>query len=218
MTEKLQELEKSINTEKTKTTNNDSVKEGLIKEKTILEFRISELEKSASLSSDFGIDTKVELLTSAIAKLTTLRYTEGKKVLERFASLMLSELHALGLKSFSKVHISENFDITYQQDGDFLSFENIVEGEQLRAKIAMYLSLIQMDIEFNFGRHTRFLIIDSPGKEEADKNYLQGFADIVKGIQDKFGNQLQILIGTAERDLENVVEQQNLTSTNQYVF
>jgi hypothetical protein len=214
----LQELEQAINLEKAKGTNIDLAKEKLITEKAILEFRISELEKLGSVSSESDIDAKIELLAAAILKLTTLRYTEGNKVLNRFSDLMLSELHALGLTSVSRVRISENFDITYQQDGDFLSFDNIVEGEQLRAKIAMYLSLIQMDIEFNFGRHTRFLIIDSPGKEEADKNYLQGFAEIVKGVQDRFGSQLQILIGTAERELENVVVQQNVTPANQYVF
>jgi hypothetical protein len=75
-----------------------------------------------------------------------------------------------------------------------------------------------LDIEFNFGRHTRFLIIDSPGKEEADENYLQGFSSILRGIQERLGDELQILIGTAERELEGAIERQNITPKQTFVF
>ena len=74
-------------------------------------------------------------------------------------------------------------------------YDNIAEGEQLRAKIAFYLSLIQLDIEFNFGRHTRLLIIDSPGKEEADSKYLEGLTQVLNSIEDRYGDNLQILLG-----------------------
>jgi hypothetical protein len=218
LSNELVQAEKLLNQEKAKLANSDSLKDKLISDRAVLEFRIAELKRHAVSNTDSNIDIKIEMLSAAISKLTALRYTEGNKILGRFSDLMLSELHSLGLTSVSEIQISDTFDIAYKQDGDFLSFDNIAEGEQLRAKIAMYLSLIQLDIEFNFGRHTRFLIIDSPGKEEADKKYLQGFTDIVKGIQDRFGGQLQILIGTAERELENIVKQQNITPSNQYLF
>ncbi|MCI5139096.1 MAG: hypothetical protein D3922_11925, partial [Candidatus Electrothrix sp. AR1] len=90
-------------------------------------------------------------------------------------------------------------------------FDDVTEGEQLRAKIAFYLSLIQLDIEFDFGRHTRFLIIDSPGKEEGDSEYLKGLTEVLKDIERRFGEQLQIFIGTAERTLTGVIKEENET-------
>lgn len=130
---------------------------------------------------------------------------------------MLSEVQSLGLR-ISEIIINDKFDIKYKQDGDYLSFSQIAEGEQLRAKLAFYLSLIQLDIIHNYGRHSRFLIIDSPGKEEGDKSYLEGLTSLIKEIEERFGDQLQILIGTAERSLENTVSHQNVFPANTYVF
>ena len=109
-------------------------------------------------------------------------------------------------------------DIRFKQNDEFILFNQITEGEQLLVKIAFYLSLIQLDIEFNEGRHTRFLMIDSPSKEEADKKFIEGLKQVLKSIQSRFGNQLQILIGTAERELIDVVENQYVTPKDTFVF
>tara|TARA_R110000823_G_scaffold182748_2_gene315478 strand:- start:1030 stop:1425 length:396 start_codon:yes stop_codon:yes gene_type:complete len=131
---------------------------------------------------------------------------------------MADEIQALGLNSITEVKIDDNFEIYYKQDNDFVSFDNIAEGEQLRAKISFYLSLIQLDIEFNFGRHTRLLIIDSPGKEEADSKYLEGLAQILNSIESRYGGNLQILIGTAERKLSGILKNQKEFPIDEYVF
>ena len=75
-----------------------------------------------------------------------------------------------------------------------------------------------MDIEFNFGRHTRLLIIDSPGKEEADKEYLEGLSQVLKSIESRYSDNLQILIGTAERQLSGILENQKEIPVGEYVF
>ncbi|MEH6945408.1 hypothetical protein, partial [Bacillus sp. JJ722] len=147
-----------------------------------------------------------------------IRYENSKNILNYFSGIMLDELHHFGLKSITEIKIIDNFDVIYKQDGEYITFNEIAEGEQLRAKIAFYLSLVQLDIVHNFGRHTRFLIIDSPSKEEGDSQYLKGLSKTLKDIDKRYGNQLQIIIGTAERKLMNTVKNEKIFTEGVYVF
>ena len=192
-------------------------KENLIAQRAIIEYRINELNKSNTIDTSI-LDNKIYLLESAINKLETLRYDSGKKILKKLESLILGEIREFGVTSITEVKITEKFDVKYKQDGEYIVFDDIAEGEQLRAKIAFYLSLIQMDIENKLGRHTRFLIIDSPGKEEADSKYLNGLSTVLKSIDLRFGNELQILIGTAERTLAGIVKNEVVAKKGKFLF
>lgn len=215
--EQLKQIEQTINAEKEKVKPIGIEQEELISQKAVAEYQLKELDKS-EVPEIVNFDYKIKLLATAIERLNERRYQLGQKVLNRLTELMLAEIHQFGLNSITEISVTDKFDIQYKQDGDFISWDDIAEGEQLRAKIAFYLSLIQLDIENNFGRHTRFLMIDSPGKEEADISYLEGLSGVLKSIETRFGNSLQILIGTAERGLSNVVENEFITPQNTYVF
>lgn len=217
LNEKLKELQEKINIERQKMVPRDSEKDILIEKKAILNFRIDQLNQGPKRIGDPKIEQKIRLLTKAVEELNSRRFSDGQSILKKLSNLMLSEVQSLGLR-ISEIIINDKFDIKYKQDGDYLSFSQIAEGEQLRAKLAFYLSLIQLDIIHNYGRHSRFLIIDSPGKEEGDKSYLEGLTSLIKEIEERFGDQLQILIGTAERSLENTVSHQNVFPANTYVF
>ncbi|MCX2492637.1 hypothetical protein OQX63_04085 [Pedobacter sp. PF22-3] len=214
---KLLELQKSISEERQKVRPRDSEKNELIEKKAVLNFRIKQLDEQPKKAGDQKIEQKIQLLARAIEEMNKIRFAEGQSILKKLSDLMTEEVKALGLR-ISEITISDRFDIKYKQDGDYLTFSQIAEGEQLRAKLAFYLSLIQLDIEHNYGRHSRFLIIDSPGKEEADKNYLDGLTKLIKELETRFGDKLQILIGTAERSLENTVTHQNVFAADTYVF
>ncbi|PTT67358.1 MULTISPECIES: hypothetical protein [unclassified Chryseobacterium] len=217
LNKKLLELGKTINEERQKVRPRDSEKNKLIEQKAVLNFRINQLDELPKKSGDEKIEQKIQLLTTAIEELNKIRFAEGQSILKKLSDLMTNEVKALGLR-ISEITIGDRFEVKYKQDGDYLSFSEIAEGEQLRAKIAFYLSLIQLDIEHNHGRHCRFLIIDSPGKEEGDNNYLNGLTALIKELETRFGDQLQILIGTAERTLENTVKHQNVLPADTYVF
>lgn len=214
---RLQELEEIINSSKTEITPDDDKKEKLIAERAVIQFQINDLlNQKPKTVTDY--ETKIQLLNSAIEKLSEERLSLGARVINRLSKLMTDEIQALGLKSITEVKIDDNFEIQYKQDNDYITFENIAEGEQLRAKIAFYLSLIQLDIEFNFGRHTRLLIIDSPGKEEADKKYLDGLSQVLNSIESRYSDNLQILIGTAERQLSGILKNQKEFAIDEYIF
>lgn len=214
---KLVAVQQTINEGRRKVRPRDLEKNGLIEEKAVLNFRLKQLDENPKPIGDPKIEHKIQLLSKAVDQLNNIRFVEGQSILKKLSDLMTAEVKALGLK-ISEIIINERFDIKYKQDGDFLSFSEIAEGEQLRAKLAFYLSLIQLDIEHNYGRHSRFLIIDSPGKEEGDKNYLDGLSKLIIELEQRFGDRLQILIGTAERSLENTVKHQKVVPADTYVF
>ncbi|WP_278354069.1 MULTISPECIES: hypothetical protein [Bacteroidota] len=195
----------------------DVNREDLIAERAVINFQLQ--EKLPSLTDEGNdYDLKIKVYEKAIAELGTQRFKHSENVLNRLSALMLNEIHQMGMKSISEIIITANFDIKYKQDGDLIGFEEIAEGEQLRAKLALYLSLIQLDIEYNFGRHTKFLIIDSPAKEEADANYMLGLSNLLATIHERFGTKLQILVGSAERSLIDAVPNQHVTPEDEFVF
>ncbi|MCX2454342.1 hypothetical protein OQX61_23935 [Pedobacter sp. PLR] len=218
ITMRLEKISEIFEAEKDKEVIQDPAREKLIAEKAVITYQLQEKPAEPAADNYAEGDVKIEVLTAAIMELNKQRYAVSSSVLVRLSDLMLAEIHDMGLNSISEIEITDKFEIRYKQDGDFIGFENIAEGEQLRAKIALYLSLIQLDIEFNFGRHTRFLIIDSPAKEEADANYMTGLSTLLKTIEQRFGGELQILIGTAERSLVDTVPQEILTAENEFVF
>ncbi|MGE7975545.1 hypothetical protein ACQKOK_22065 [Bacillus cereus] len=213
---KLKDIEESINKEMEKLSPKNERKTVLVAEKAVIDYRLDKLTQSPD--SLYKEEKKIELLEKAIRKLNKLRYDNGQKIFKYLSDLMLENLHHFGLNSITEIKINENFDIKYKQNGYDLTFDSIAEGEQLRAKIALYLALIQLDIEYNFGRHTRFLIIDSPNKEEGDSNYLTGLTEVLVDIDKRYGDNLQIIIGTAERKLAHIVQNEKVFNKGEYVF
>ena len=214
----MKKIDETIKAEVNKPSVDPTEKDKLISKKAVVEYKLGMIKKQSSKVSSDTFDNKIKLLNVAIDKLLSMRYEIGKNILKRLQEIMLNEIRVFGLTSITEVNISEKFDIRYKQNGSFITFNDITEGEQLRAKIAFYLSLIQLDIELNSGRHTRFLMIDSPSKEEGDAKYLEGLSSVLKSIQERFGKELQILIGTAERGFTNVVENQYIKPVDTFVF
>ena len=192
--------------------------DSLIAQKAIAEFELNQNNSEITSIYNDSLEHQIDMLKFAINLLEKERYNSSQKVLSDLSNLMLEELNLFGLTTFTEIKISEDFDISYKQDGEFVKFNNIAEGEQLRVKISLYLSLIQLDVKYNFGKHTRFLIIDSPSKEEGDSIYLEGLSTLLKGIEDRFKDQLQILIGTAERKLSGIVANETILDEGKYLF
>lgn len=214
--DQLKVIENKIDIEKRN--NNDNRKMNLTAEKAVIEFQLSKLGVETNDDEQIKENKKIPIINRAIEKLNSFRYESSKHILKYLSENMLEELHQFGLTSITEININENFEIKYKQDGEFIAFDNIAEGEQLRAKIAFYLALIQLDIEHNFGRHTRFLILDSPNKEEGDSQYLNGLTQTLINIDKRYGDKLQIIIGTAERQLEKTVENEKTFEKGIYVF
>ncbi|MGM9979170.1 MAG: hypothetical protein ACI33J_10260 [Clostridium sp.] len=176
---------------------------GLIERKIEIEALINQNRISDSEQNEEIFKEQVRIYSFAITYFQNLRFQESKIILESLCNIIKQRVNTFGLKNINEVIINKNLDIIFVQNGLNNKFSDLTEGEQLRAKLAVVLSLIVLDIEYNVGRHPRLLIIDSPGKEEVISEDLVSLSNIFKEIEDEFENELQIIIGTALEELKS---------------
>lgn len=151
------------------------------------------------------IETEIKIISFALERLKEEREERGKNIIELFERTLLAQLQRFGLKHYTDAKINRAFNLTFEKHGQRVSFENISPGEQVRVKLAFYLSIIKLDITHRYGRHPRFIILDTPAKEEADKVFLKGLKDTLRDIEVQFKDELQLFVGTAERELEGTL-------------
>jgi hypothetical protein len=175
----------------------------LIEKRIELEYKL-EQKTSEETNNEYNIlENKIKVFECAKTLLNELRHKESNNILTSLSTLIFNQLTRFGLKNVNGVNIKDNLEIIFIQNGVENRFNELNEGEQLRAKIAVVISLILLDVKYSVGRHPRLLIIDSPGKEEVISNDLISLADIFKEIEDEFENDLQIIIGTALEELKD---------------
>lgn len=205
--------------EKIQSESDDDQEKALIAEQAVLMYKIDKDDNEQLRISDIDkLEAMIELLQDAIVDIDNLRFEKSQTIIDTLKNSMLREIHDFGLTSITDIEIDKKFNVIYIQNGVRVKFSDIAEGEQLRAKLAFYLSLIQLDIENNHGRHTRFLIIDSPNKEEGDTAYLEGLKEVLNQIQIRYQDQLQIIIGTATREFIGIVKNEKIYGEGEYLF
>ncbi len=198
-------------------------KERLIREEAVLAYKLEEIETGVltnNLDELNELKKKLLILEIALDALHKKRHSLNKNIIDQLESLMLEELHLFGLKSVTKVKIDQKFNPIFTQNSEEVVFSDLSEGEMLRAKLCFYLSLIQLDIKHQLGKHPRFLIFDSPGKEEIVPKDLDGLAEIFKDVNTRLGNELQIFVGSALREFETITDQKRSVVKNpeEYMF
>ena len=180
------------------------------------------LELNGNLDKEVNIQIKIDILNYAVELLENKRFSESKNIYDRFNELMLNQLSEFGLNSIDEVILDKSLNIKFVQNKELVSFfYDLNEGEKLRVKIAFFLSLIQLDIEYKVGRHPRFLIIDSPGKEEVIKRDLTGLSKIFQIIDNKYDKELQIFVGTALSEFQYATTNSNKVEkkeANNFIF
>ncbi|WP_121664785.1 AAA family ATPase [Metabacillus litoralis] len=191
----------------------------LIQQKVEIEYQIK-MNSFANKDDSQNLDEKIKVLEHAIKYLNSHRLELSKEILKSLEELILSQINKFGLTNVTDVVISKNLDIQFLQNGELNKFSELTEGEQLRAKIAFYLGLMLLDINYGMGRHPRLLIIDSPGKEEVISKDLISLASIFKEIEESYSDKLQIIIGTALEELVDASASQKVLKrgNEEFVF
>lgn len=224
ITLELTRLEAALRKSQAQRRSSESRRTELIEKRGVLQYKLKLLEENpakTNIQKTISLyDAQIKVLQFAMQKLSEKRRTRSETILDKLRELMLSTLQDLGLSNISRVIIHPNFKISYTQNTIDVPFDEASEGEQQRVKLALYLSLIQLDIESSIGRHPRFLIIDTPAKEEADRHYLNGLTRALKTIDITLGDKLQIFVGTACRELNGVTESKKaqILSPGEYIF
>lgn len=146
-------------------------------------------------------EIKIRIIDKAIELLTQLRFESNKAILTKFSTLIKEQLQTFGVSNIENVYFNDHLEPVFVQNHQRNKFFELNEGEQLRVKLSFYISLILLDIEFKVGRHSRFVIIDSPGKEEVISKDLIALASTIRSINNEHSNNLQIFIGSALSEL-----------------
>lgn len=182
-------------------------KEEYLQSKAVLQYRINELRKQEEITStdeNLNLEKEIEVLNYGIQGLLQKRKSLNEDTLQMFQTLILKQIQEFGTSTITEVIIDEKYDLILVQHDKEEKFEDLVEGEKLRVKLAFYLAIIQLDIDHRLGRHPRFLIFDAPGSEEMIPLHLHGLIENFKSINSKFQDNLQIFIGSAIRDFSEV--------------
>jgi DNA repair exonuclease SbcCD ATPase subunit len=174
----------------------------LVEKKIELEIKMKKRDYNSSDQQQI-IEHKKDVVNCAINLLNDLRYRESIVILNSFEELILEQINKYGLKNIESVKVRDDMEIIFYQNSVENKFSDLNEGEQLRAKLAVVISLILLDVKYSVGRHPRLLIIDSPGKEEVISRDLIGLASIFKEINKEYEANLQIIIGTALDELKS---------------
>ena len=153
---------------------------------------------------------QIELLTFAQEELSQMREEKSQGLLDKLTELYLYYMHEFGLTDYQSVRIDEDFRFTYYKSDAEYSFNDISSGEQLRAKLGLYISIIQLDVQYQYGRHPRFIILDSPAKEEGDPDFVEALTTTLNYIEQNMQQDLQVFVGTAVRTLAPTVPDEKL--------
>lgn len=194
-------------------------KEGGLNEQ--LKYLNKELSKSTSEEAvPDKLSEEIKLIKFAIEELKSEREKQSEKILRLFKETFLDLLHDFGLTNYISIDVDQSFKIFFNKNNTRVSFSDTSEGEQLRIKLAFYLSIIQLDVKDNYGRHVRFIILDTPGKEEADSSYIDGLKETIININQQYGNDLQLFIGTQLRAFVDVTDahKQEIKQPNETFF
>jgi hypothetical protein len=153
---------------------------------------------------------QIDLLTLAQEELGLMQEAKSQDLLIKLKELYLNYLQTFGLVNYQRVEISNKFKFTYYKEGIDYSFDDLTPGEQLRAKLGLYIALIQLDVQYRYGRHPRFIILDSPAKEEGDPAFIEALKTTLTYIEDNMQEDLQVFVGTAVRTLAPTVTPEKL--------
>ncbi|MCX6213800.1 AAA family ATPase [Spirosoma sp.] len=191
----------------------------LMARKAVIEEKLKILPfPSLPAASDNRLEIQIQALDLALEELKLLRETKSQPFVSILEALYLKQLHAFGLSHYERVEIRDDFKINYSRNGEVCTFDKISPGEQLRAKLGLYIALVELDVNHQLGHHPRFIILDSPAKEEGDNRFVEGIRETLGYIENAFGDNLQVFVGTAERNLASAVPMSKVEERGENIF
>lgn len=129
--------------------------------------------------------------------------TKNEAIQKRLNELVQPVVAALRANEIGGVNCSPMGVVRLTKGGKQISFTKIKNpGERFRAKLALYLAMMQLGCEPGFGRHPGFLLIDQLGTAEIVPVDLEASAVALKHIDDNFGEKVQIICCTARPEFK----------------
>ena len=105
----------------------------------------------------------------------------------------------VGLNQYTNIVLNSQPSLKISKDGGETSFSKVSKGEQLRLKVLATIALISVAEQRKLGRHPGFILIDSPGAQEVNKedlnNLIVGIKELCKEIP-----HLQVLVASTANE------------------
>jgi len=153
---------------------------------------------------------RYDILRVAFTQLQKASAEQNQAVLEFIGTQVTQTARAFGVRNLEGVYLNQQFRMSIRQSGKTTIFEKMDTGEALRLKIAFHLALLDLQISQGTGRHPAFLVIDAPGSAEIDQQHFGSILDGLAALQDRLGDQVQILIASTRDKLADICKPEQL--------
>lgn len=170
----------------------------------VLDGRIQERAQSSevepeedALNNDAHILGAVEDFAGASAK------SDFSEALSSVSAQITSLGKTLGISNLEKATLQANAHLPVVKGGDKTPFGKLTDGEKLRLKIALVVSLLDVGTTSGLGRHPGLLIVDSLATEELNRENGELLLRELNRVAEAYG--LQVITSTAHSELVTAV-------------
>jgi hypothetical protein len=147
------------------------------------------------------IEIQVDILKEVLRHLQSRMKYNHAETLEKLSRYTTELAKSFGVPHLKKIAFTDGLQMRIEQSDKTVAYSRMEQGEKLRLKIAFHLALLLLRVEEGIGRHPRLLIIDAPGGAEMDDSYFNAVTEYFTEIEQRLGNEAQILIATSKEEL-----------------
>lgn len=156
-----------------------------------------EVEEEATLASDSDV------LGAAVKVAEKEAKQDFDAALEAVSRQITTLGRELGMTNLERADLKGNAHLPVVRGGSPSNFGGLTDGERLRLKIALVVSLLDVGAASGLGRHPGFLIVDSIAREELNTANGQSLLSELARVASAYD--LQVITGTAHSDLVDAV-------------
>lgn len=153
--------------------------------------------EEASLTNDAHVLGTVEAFAGSSAK------SDFSEALSSVSAQITTLGKTLGISNLEKATLQANAHLPVVKGGDKTPFGKLTDGEKLRLKIALVVSLLDVGTTSGLGRHPGLLIVDSLATEELNRENGELLLRELNRVADAYG--LQVITSTAHSELVKAV-------------
>lgn len=183
---------------------NPGVRQSLERQLAVLDGRIQErsaapdmLDEEATLTSD------LEVLGAAVKVAEKAAKQDFDAALDAVSAQITVLGRELGMTNLEQADLKGNAHLPVTRGGSKSNFGGLTDGERLRLKIALVVSLLDVGAASGLGRHPGFLIVDSIAREELNTANGQSLLSELERVASAYD--LQVITGTAHSELVDAV-------------
>jgi hypothetical protein len=166
----------------------------------VLDGRIQERSRPSETEPDeAALTTDAHILEAAEATAGASAKSDFAEALASVSAQITILGKSLGISNLEKATLQANAHLPVVKGGVKTAFGKLTDGEKLRLKIALVVSLLDVGTTSGLGRHPGLLIVDSLATEELNRENGELLLRELDRVARTYG--LQIITSTAHSDL-----------------